>query len=219
MKTLRFILLPLACVFLAGCLELTQTITLHKDGSMLVSLMYAIPTAHYKSLEAAQKTISKWQQEKKPAPPSKPVEVQNNWFGDKTAVETFFQHPEDGVQLKIYKQFQRDNHTCIEIVIEAKNAEKAIEAGYFGNLALSHKNGIHDLTMTFPTLENLPKEEIARMRKLCGNLYISVEINTPGDIKEQNGVLRNNRRAAWNLSADGRGIDIFGTVSPFHVIW
>lgn len=205
MKKVLILLLPL--FILTGCLHFEQTITLKSGGGMTVSMTYSIPEAQVPALAAGHQAIAGWQ--KLPGGGA-------NWFMDEKAVRGYFEQPRDGLKVLIYKQYRRDGRQLAEIVVEAKDAAAAFEAGYFGNIRMEGRS----LTVHFPErLDDLPAEDIARLRQLCGDLAIDLAVITPKAVRETNGFKRGEHQAAWHLSSTGRGIDIFGKLSDLTVNW
>ena len=208
-KAFLTIFLALA-FFCGGCLQLEQIFTLKKDGSMIVSMTYSIPVSRLSALKAGHEAITSWQNAQDAQ--KHPV----NWFLDEKAVRSFFSKPEDKMEVIVYRQFQRDGRQFAQIVVSAKNAARAFEQGYFGDMKL--RNNV--LTVHFPSsLNDLPKEDIANLRRQCEDLSVSVEVIPPHAIKETNGYKRKDDHAVWLFSADGRGIDIFGKINDLTVSW
>ena len=199
------LLIPLA-LLLAGCLQLEQTIALKKDGSAIVTMIYAIPEKYLPPMTAAHQAIATWQQQDK----------ETNWFMNQQAVKDFFNRPEYGVSLLVYKQYNKDSHVYTEIVVHAKHAQKACEQGFFGQVSMDQ----HSLTVQTPKdLDDMPAKQIHELRKLCGNMTLALEVITPQTITRTNGLKRAENKAFWKLSADGRGMDVFGKLDDLKVTW
>ena len=193
-----------------GCLHFEQIITLKKDGSMTVSLTYSIPVSQVAALTSANKAITDWQNPKDSQ--KRPI----NWFMDEKAVRAFFTNAADKIDVLSYKQFQRDGRQFAQIIVSARHAASAFEQGYFGDISLKDNT----LTVHFPTsLNDLPKEDIEHLRKLCGDMAVTVEVITPKAISDTNGYKRKSDTAVWILSSSGRGIDIFGRLDDMKVSW
>ena len=202
-----FLALALLC---GGCLHFEQIITLKKDGSMTVSMTYSIPVASLAALTTGHKAITDWQNPKEAQ--KRPV----NWFMDEKAVRSFFTNSEKKMEVLSYSQFQRDGRQFAQIIVSARHAAGAFEQGYFGDITIKDNT----LSIRFPaSLNDLPKEDVEHLRKLCGDLSVSIEVVTPRAIKETNGYKRKSDNAVWILSSSGRGIDIFGKLDDMKVSW
>lgn len=207
LQTRLFALLALP-LLLTGCLHFRQTITLHANGGMTVSLVYSIPEDQMPALAAAHDAIAGWQRPDGAKTP--------NWFMDETAVRTFFTRPDEGLKLLLYRKYVRNGRQTAEIIVEAKDARRACANGYFGNLALDGRTLTIQLS---DTPDTLPKADIQRLRDLCDDLTLEIEVLAPANIRETNGYRRDRRRAYWLLSADGRGIDLFGKLTSPTLSW
>ena len=204
--TRLFALLALP-LLLTGCLHFRQTITLHANGGMTVSLVYSVPEDQMPALTAAHDAIAGWQRQDAQTP---------NWFMDETAVRTFFNQPDAGLKLLLYRKYVRNGRQTAEIIIEAKDARRACANGYFGNLTLDGRSLTIQLS---DTPDALPKADIQRLRGLCDDLTLEIEVLAPANIRETNGYRRDRRRAYWLFSADGRGIDLFGKLQSPTLSW
>ena len=120
------------------------------------------------------------------------------------------------MELLSYRQFQRGGRQFAQIIVSARHAAAVFEQGYFGDISLKDNT----LAIRFPvSLNDLTKEDAAHLRKLCGDLSVSIEVITPRAIKETNGYKRKADAAVWILSSSGRGIDIFGKLDDMKVSW
>ncbi|MGN0877900.1 MAG: hypothetical protein ACI4WT_00420 [Oligosphaeraceae bacterium] len=204
MRLFALLVLPL---LLTGCLHFRQTITLHANGGMTVSLVYSVPEDQMPALTAAHDAIAGWQRQDARTP---------NWFMDETAVRTFFTQPDEGLKLLLYRKYVRSGRQTAEIIVEAKDARRACANGYFGNLTLDGRTLTIQLS---DTPDALPKADIQRLRDLCDDLTLEIEVLAPANIRETNGYRRDRRRAYWLFSADGRGIDLFGKLPSPTLSW
>lgn len=196
---------------LAGCLHFRQTITLHGNGSMTVSFLYSLHEDQVPAFAAAHEAISQWQQ-KEQAPPSRNI----NWFMDETTVRSYFNQPQQGLRVLLYKRYRQNNRIHTEIIVEAQNAQRACDNGYFGKLTLDK----HQLAIQLDDIsQTLLPADRNRLRTLCDDLTLEVEVVTPTNITNTNGYRRDKKRAYWLFSADGRGLDIFGKLSAPTVSW
>lgn len=172
---------------------------------MLVAMTYAVPEAHFETLDATHKAISNWQH-------SQHV----NWFFNEQAVRTFFNNRNDKISVLVYKTYRRQDKRCVEIVIKADDAVGAFEQGYFGNIKLKQNKLVFDVPND---IDQLPPQQKNYLRKLCKDATISIQVITPNNIKSTNGFKKKNNNAVWFLSANGRGLDFFGKLDDFHVAW
>lgn len=208
---------------LSGCLHLEQKLHFQRDGSVVATYHYAIPSAMLPALTAAQEAIEQQQQQQQQQndgndgnnAPARPL----NWFLNEHAVRDFFTRP--GIEVRQYRQTERDGQTRVQIIILALDGARAVNTGLFGTMSMTRQENGHAALTVEPPGNNLPwtRTQTERLRQLCPDLKLVFTITAPADIITTNGALTEARTATWTFADDGVNNSPFAIIPALKATW
>ncbi|MCR4573386.1 MAG: hypothetical protein K5787_06435 [Lentisphaeria bacterium] len=195
-------------ILLAGCLELEQKIVLSSDGSAVFTFIYDIPNENLPAVEgffAAQ------------TPP-------DGGFLSESAVKKFYNRPQDGIELRGYRRIKKDNHTIVQVIVLARNMDKAMKTDCFPSVEYTKKTKETPgrLELKLPKLpENASEADLKQVANFCKGLKLTCEFQTPANIEKISkfGHQSSSRRAVWHFSADTAAAPIYKPLPPAYVEW
>ena len=201
----KYLFFIVIAALLAGCLELEQKIVLSSDGSAVFTFIYDVPNENLPAVEGYFDAMT-------PA----------GGFLSETTVKQFYNRPQDGIELRGYRRMTKDNHTVVQIIVLARNLEKALKTDCFPSIDYSKKTketpGRLELKLPkFP--ENASEAELKKVADFCKGLKMSCELQTPASIEKTSGIKRSPRRAVWHFSADEAAAPIFKPLPQVFVEW
>lgn len=190
MTYFRALSLSLLGLFAAGCIHLEQRVQINPNGSGVVTYEYAVAEDVFATLVAGRMAIGSWQ-----SPPAAGL----SWFASERAVNEHFAAPEFEVQL--YRANRREGRRVIRIVVLAANLQRALETGKLGDFRLDRTPEgnwrFASKPPAGPITEKPSEEEVARLRALCDDLWLRLEVTTPRPILGTTAKDRRERQAVW----------------------
>jgi hypothetical protein len=183
-----FLLLP--CLLAAGCIHLEQRIQINPNGSGVVTYEYSVAEDTFGTLAAGQMAIGSWQS---------PAAGGLAWFASERAVSEYF--ADSGFQVQLYRASRREGRREVRIVILANDLQRALETGKLGDFRLERTpEGNWRFGGKPPaaaTMKKPSEEEVARLRALCDDLWLRLEVTTPAPILTTTAKERRERQAVW----------------------
>ena len=192
-------------VLLTSCLELEQKIVLSSDGSAVFTFIYDVPNKNLHAVEGYFDALSS-----------------AGGFLNEATVKQFYNRPQDGVELRGYRRLTKDNRTVIQIIVLARNLEKALKTECFPSIEYSKKTKETPgrLELKLPQIpEGTSEAELKKVAEFCKGLKLSCELQTPASIEKTSGIKRSPRRAVWHFSADDAAAPIFKPLPKVYVEW
>lgn len=190
MPVLRLGLAGVAAAALAGCIQLEQKLLLNGDGSMSVSYHYSVAADSEAVLAAGAGIIQGWQGRNPGG---------DAWFTSEEAVRQHFAAA--GVKLQKYRSYTAAGRRHVELLLFAESGATALNAGVFGPLrCVRLADGRVRLALELPRVpanaEGLSPEAVAALAK---DLYLSLEINVPGEIVDTTAPTHGRSAVHWVL--------------------
>ncbi|MDX9979455.1 MAG: hypothetical protein RBU25_05320 [Lentisphaeria bacterium] len=190
MTDCRVLFLSLLGLLAAGCIHLEQRVQINPNGSGVVTYEYSVAEDVFATLAAGHLAIGSWQ-----SPPAAGL----SWFASERAVNEHFTAPEFEVQL--YRASRRDGRRAVRIVVLAPNLQQALDTGKLGDFRLARTPEgnwrFASLPPGGPPAVKPSEAEVARLRALCDDLWLRLEVSTPGPVLATTAKDRRERQAVW----------------------
>jgi hypothetical protein len=209
MKLLRLFLI-LALAFSAGCIKLTQTLTLEADGSGTIEIDYSIPEETVTQVSGMIKLATELAKASgEPAPHD-----EHSYLGlllnpsEKRIRQKVTSYKIDGLALKEVKVESRDGSREVTMVLTFKRITDLAQADFFAEqgFALTRlPTGNYRLTrkgtgVPAQSPVDLDDPQVVRMlTPVLGGFKATVGVKTPGRILKANTTRRSRRQAVWNF--------------------
>lgn len=195
--TLRSAFLVLLAALIPGCLTIEQSLRFNNDSSLVAAYVYTYRLDDEDVIKAALQHIN----EKVHA--NDPAESIGLGFLDENAVKAFCRA--QNIELRQFKKSQRNGLCTVQIILLARDAEKALNNGTFGAFNIKEVNSKKRCTAEFALDSSkwIP-EDVNRIKKLCKGLSVTLNIIAPDKITKTNGKLTRNDSATWTFSLDGQ---------------
>lgn len=185
---------------LGGCLELEQTMTLDKDGTLAVRLEYTVDEPVLPALLEGRRLIDRWQRQAD----TDGDEATPGWLLSAEAAKKHFAGP--GLRLVEHDVKSADGRRHVTVRCHAANGRRALNGGVFGDFSLARgETGDFVLRADLarpPDYAVNDSEAAAKLRALCRGLRIRLEIETPTPIVSTTGAKSGRRRAVWDFRVE-----------------
>lgn len=178
----------LLSLFVSGCLTFRQTLTFNRDSSCVATYEYSFPEEY----AGLWQNFDVFFAEKQKAPAGN--------FLNEQAVRQFF--ADNALEVRQYRQFIENKIRHVEIIVLARDGEKAINSGIFGDFQLT-KNALGDFQFRgnlAPVPSDLTPETLARLQKLASGLSFQLQLKVPTAIIKSNGRLLDYRQTEWTYA-------------------
>lgn len=212
MKLLRlFLILALACS--AGCIKLTQTLTLEADGSGMIEIDYSIPEETVTQVSGMIKLATELAKASgEPAPHD-----EHSYLGlllnpsENRIRQKVTSYKIDGLALKEVKVKSRDGSREVTMVLTFKRITDLAQADFFaeqgfaltrlptGNYRLTRKGT--GVPAQSPVDLNDP-QVVRMLTPVLGGFEATVGVKTPGRILKANTTRRSRQQAVWTFDFD-----------------
>ena len=174
----------LLAVMLSGCITIEQTIKIRSDDTLVANYSYSFPSSQREAVRAATSCFSP-----------------HGTFLDEETLKVFF--ASKNAEMTSYKLNERNGITNVQIIVIAKDAAKAINAGAFGAMRLVAKEKLMQLEIPMPPKEEREKHR-ARAEKLLPGASVSLTLNTPHNIAISNGRQLSDEMCSWHFTSGGK---------------
>lgn len=175
-------------LLISGCLTFRQTLTFNRDSSCIATYEYSFPEEYAGLWQNADSFL----REKQSAP-------SGNFLNEK-AVRQFF--ADNAIEVRQYRQYIENKIRHVEMIVLARDAEKAINIGIFGDFHLS-KNALGDFHFKgnlAPVPSDLSPETITRLQNLGKGLSFQFILIVPTALISSNGRPIDYRQTQWTYS-------------------
>lgn len=190
MTYFRVPILSLLGLLAAGCIHLEQRVQINPNGSGVVTYEYSVAEDVFAALAAGHLAVGSWQ-----SPPAAGL----SWFASERAVNEHFTAPEFEVQL--YRVNRRDGRRVIRIVVLTPSLQRALDTGKLGDFRLARTPEgnwrFASQPPAGPAAAKPSEAEVARLRALCDDLWLRLEVSTPAPILDTTAKDRRERQAVW----------------------
>lgn len=190
MTYFRVLILSLLGLLAAGCIHLEQRVQINPNGSGVVTYEYSVAEDVFAALAAGHLAIGSWQ-----SPPAAGL----SWFASERAVNEHFTAPEFEVQL--YRTSRRDGRRAVRIVLLTPSLQRALDTGKLGDFRLARTPEgnwrFASQPPAGPAAAKPSEAEVARLRALCDDLWLRLEVSTPAPILDTTAKDRRERQAVW----------------------
>ncbi|MBT3296263.1 MAG: hypothetical protein HN919_02260 [Verrucomicrobia bacterium] len=210
MKLLRLVMI-LALAFSAGCIKLTQTLTLEADGSGTIEIDYSIPEETVTQVSGMIKLATELAKASgEPAPHD-----EHSYLGlllnpsENRIRQKVTSYKIDGLALKEVKVESRDGSRDVNMLLSFQRITDLAQTDFFAEqgFALTRlPNGKHyRLTRKgagapAESPVDLNDPDVVRMLSpVLGGFEATVGVKTPGNILQANTTRRSRRQAVWNF--------------------
>ena len=176
------------CLLYSGCLTFKQTLTFNRDSSCVATYEYSFHEEQVGLWQNADIFLR-----------DKQNEPSGNFLNE-SAVRKFF--AENGLEVRQYRQYIENHIRHVEIIVLARDAEKAINSGIFGDFHLD-KNALGDYQFKgslSPVPSDLTPETRTRLQKLASGLSFQFRLKTPTAIISSNGRKLDYQQTEWSYS-------------------
>ncbi len=204
------LLLIVALALSAGCIKLSETMTLNDDGSGTIDITYTLPEETVTQISGMMKLADDLAEAEGNPPPGDAhgyLELLLNPSESriKRQVENY---GVDGLELKTVKVQSRDGSRQVTLQLTFKNIHDLAKTDFFadrgftltrvqgGNYRLERK-GI-ETTSTQPV--DIDDPQVVRLlTPILGGFDATIGVKTPGRILQANTTRRSLRQAVWNF--------------------
>ncbi len=172
----------------SACLTFRQTLTFNRDSSCVATYEYSFPEEQ----AGLWQNVDAFLGEKQNAPAGN--------FLNEQAVRQFFSA--NDLEVRQYRQYIKNKIRHVEIIVLARDGEKAINSGIFGDFRL-RKNALGDFQfkgILTPFPSDMSAENLARLQKLASGLSFQFRLNVPTAIISSNGRMLDYRQTEWAYS-------------------
>ena len=174
----------LLAVLLSGCITIEQTIKIRSDDTLVANYSYSFSSHQREAVKAAATSFSPY-----------------GTFLDEEELKAFF--AARNAEMTSYRLSERSGVTNIQIIVIAKDAAKAINAGAFGAMRLVAKEKLMQLEVPMP-LKDERERHRARAEKLLPGASVTLTLNTPHNIVISNGRQLSDEMCSWHFTSGGR---------------
>ena len=197
----------LTIVFLiSGCLKMEQEITLNKDGSGRIKIVYGMSEQTISQMKAMAEMAKQMAPEEGELTTPKDELFQ---FDAAKIKEEFKGLKEKGITLKSVKTEKKDGWQYIDMVVAFKDISKLEDIPEMGNSPLTItkdaqgnyviSSGMSDDKMG-AGMQN--PEQMKAMLPMFQGMRVSMKINTPTNIIETNAPIKGKKSAQWVIDVD-----------------
>ena len=189
------------CMLLGGCLTIEQAILIRDDYTLMANYTYTYPSIHEGAVDGALATLTG----------ASPL--------DERAVRRHFAGR--NAEVTVYKKTVRGDRTSLQVVVVARDAAKAVNAGAFGTMKLERREGGMRLEAVAPgdAMDGEHRELLMeKAARLCNGAGISFVVSVPGSVTGHNGKAVGHGMVGWNYAIDGDG-SIFDAPDSLFVEW
>ena len=188
----------LLAVAVGGCITIEQTLKIRSDDSLVANYSYTFSTAQQEAVREALGAFSP-----------------HGTFLDEKALKAFF--ADRNAEMTSYRRHDKNGVTNIQIIVIAKDARKAFDAGAFGAMRIVRKEGLVRLEVPMPPKGEREKHR-ARAAKLLPGASVSLTILAPPTIAMSNGKQLSDEMCAWNFTSEGKN-SFFDAPEILFVQW
>ncbi|MDD3695110.1 MAG: hypothetical protein PHG44_03995 [Lentisphaeria bacterium] len=172
-------------LFCPGCLTIKQSLVFNQDSSCIMTYEYSFP----------EEQLALWQ-EVESILGDKYGEISKS-FLDEQSARIFFS--DNGLELRQYRQYAKNKLMHIEIIVLARDAQKAVNSGIFGDFQL-HQDALGDQLFKGrlnPLPDDLPAAALERLQKYAAGLNMSLRLKSPTALIRSNGLSIDYRQTEW----------------------
>ena len=169
---------------LSGCITIEQTIKIRSDDTLVANYSYSFPSNQREAVTAASASFSPY-----------------GSFMDEESLKAFFANR--NAEMTSYRLSERSGITNVQIIVIAKDAAKAINAGAFGAMRLVAKDNLMRLEVPMPAKEERDKHR-ARAAKLMPGASVSLTLLAPHNIAISNGKQLSDEMCSWHFTSGGK---------------
>lgn len=180
--------LTVLSLFYSGCLTFRQTLTFNRDSSCVATYEYSFQEEQ----AGLWQNVDIFLRDKQNEP-------SGNFLNEQT-VRQFF--AENGLEVRQYRQYIENKIRHVEIIVLAREGEKAINSGIFGDFHLS-KNALGDFQFKgnlSPIPSDLTPETQTRLQKLASGISFQFRLKAPTAIILSNGRMLDYQQTEWTYS-------------------
>ncbi|NMA43766.1 MAG: hypothetical protein GX946_10355 [Oligosphaeraceae bacterium] len=173
------------CLFCCGCLTLKQTLVFNQDSSCIVTYEYSFPEEQRALWQEVESILGE-----------KYGEISKSFLNEQGARQFF---TDNGLELRQYRQYIKNQLMYVEIIVLARDAEKAINSGIFGDFQL-HRDALGDQLFSgklTPLPDDLPVAALERLQKYAGSMSMSLRLKSPTALIRSNGLNIDYRQTEW----------------------
>lgn len=203
MKGAKWVLSLLVIFGLCGCVKVDQEITLNKDGSGRVSMMYAMSEQSIQQMEAMAEMMAQQGGEGSQS---------DSLNFDQAKVEKEFEGLKDkGIKLKSVKSEVKDGWRYIYIVFNFQDISRLKDTSLFKDSEMTitkNADGNYVISSVVsgqgmgPGGENKMEDIPPQMMAMFQGMRIAMKFNTPGTIIETTAPIKGKKSAAWVFDVD-----------------
>ena len=184
MRILATIAVLLLAAILNGCITIEQTIKIRSDDTLVANYSYSFSSNQREAVNAAAAQFSPY-----------------GSFLDEEALKAFF--ASRSAEMISYRISEKNGITNVQIIVVARDAAKAFNAGAFGAMRLVAKDKLMRLEVPMPPKEVREKHR-ARAAALMPGATVSLTLLAPKDIAISNGRQLSDEMCSWQFTSDGK---------------
>lgn len=199
-RRLAGVLVLLATLCAAGCVEFEQTLVIRRDGSATMVLNYSFDEALFATLSNGQRTITDWQE-------SEPSAMRRNpaWMLSEEQARAYLR--DSGVTVQSYSANVQKGRRVIRVECTVTDVRTALASGKFGDLVLTqneHGDYVLRVELPEPAEHAVDPARSEQMKALCRGLHLALTVQTPTPITSAMGFAVNvkGNLATWAMDAD-----------------
>lgn len=199
MKKWVWLMSGLLIFFLGGCLKMEQEVTLNKDGSGKVDLMYAMSEQTVQQMKALAE-MAKQQGGEGASEQNFPE------FDEARVKEKYAALKDKGITLKSVKAEKKGGWQYMYVTADFKDISRVKDMDEFKDSSLTitkdaDGNYVIDSGMSRQEGMDNPEQMKAMLPMLAG-MRIKMKFNTPGKIIETTAPIKGNKSAEWVFDVD-----------------
>lgn len=205
MKKYLWLAVPLIVFLIGGCLKMDQEITLNKDGSGKIEIVYGMSEQTINQMKAMAEMAQQMAPEGEEAPKDDSFE-----FDPAQIKEGFKGLKDKGITLESVKTEKKDGWQYVNMVVAFKDISKIKDVPEMGNSPLTVtkdasgnyiiSSGMSGDSKMGQGMQN--PEQMKAMLPMFKGMRISMKINTPTSIIETNAPIKEKRSAQWVIDVD-----------------
>jgi len=179
-----------------GCIHLEQRITVHGDGSGLISLHYSVPIDKIDSMASCQAAIDRRQRSA-----GAPGTTGPNWFLNNRLAHDCFQGK--AITLEENRSYDEDGRRHVVLQCRATDMRKALATGQFGDFSIEpgrEGNYVFRAQLPEAPLRGAPSpERIREFQALFEGMVLRLVVKVPSQILDSTAKDLSGTTATWEL--------------------
>lgn len=195
-----------------GCVKIDATVTVERDGGGTLRAIYGMPTYIIKQAELARQ-ISRSLDLAAGNTNAIPQELDIPFLYDEALLKAkFAAMAKEGLILESMKTREQGGWNYVDFTLKFKTLESLVKQSFFSDVGVIFKH-LDDksckLTISLPQVGATPEvagavtqESLNKLTPFFNGLRVVTRLVLPGEIRNNNSMMSDNRRATWEWDFD-----------------